>query len=121
MDTASKKKQKRDAKGKLVNQDDRKETNTSLQATRILREYWGPSSGKYKQTQRLFLVELSNGAKETLLAEDTCDPLPKSIQDVPFERNIFYAQVLETWRKDAAHHNPPARPVSDQGSKRKRG
>ncbi len=86
-----------------------------LSATRILREYWGPPSGQHKQTQRLFIVELSDGTKETLLAEDTVDRLPDAVEELPFEQNPFYKQVLEAWRREALHQHPPVQPTRDEG------
>ena len=67
----------------------------------IEREYWGPTSGQHKYTQRLFRVKLSGGSRETLVAQDLVDALP----GVPFEDNPFYSDCLRAWREQ--HPNPP--------------
>jgi hypothetical protein len=62
---------------------------------RILREFWGPSSGRHAFTQRLFQVLFPNGKKLKLVAEDVVD-----VVDEPFEENEFYTSVLRVWRDE---------------------
>ena len=69
---------------------------------RILREHWGPASGKKAFSQRLFVVLFADKKTLTLVAEDVVDGF-----DEPFETNQFYSSILREWR---LRHAAPPRP-----------
>ena len=71
---------------------------------RIMREYWGPTSGRHAYSQRLVVVLFTDKKKVTMVAEDVVDGV-----DEPFEENAYYTSVLREWR--IVNSVPPPRPI----------
>jgi hypothetical protein len=76
----------------------------------VLREYWGPRSTKglgpqYKNSQRIFVVELEDETRIEVLAEDLVDGKK---DDMYAEENPHYQPAIAVWREE---HDQVPRPV----------
>ena len=80
-----------------------------------MREFWGPRStrglgAQYKNSQRIFVIELEDDTKIEVIAEDLVDGEEDGMYA---EENPHYHDAIRDWRKKNAKVRRPEK----QGSK----